>query len=587
MVNDIRQQLADHRFEAFAERFKPKPKTMDLLCHAAFPLALTPHLLYCLRENFVPDCDFIAVADILLSSLCVSVGRELYAIDGKVRDLLLRRLKANFGERRLNRLADYMTGYIQQQISLPNNSRIAWQLGPEPHWTALAYTRPGEALEQIRIAIEKALKQADAQERVRLASLVESYGDLLKEAGFAPILTLAQQLEAKPTAELPLSVFSFETVTVNKKGEIIKQEPKQEPKQARYFTEDLGDGVTLDMVYIPGGTFLMGSLEGKGDKDEYPQHQVTVPPFFMAKYPITQAQWKAVAKGPKIQRDLDPDCSRFKDTPPTPPYQGGALGVSPPPPLTSKPPPTPPYKGGASETSGSPPYQGGARGGSNRPPLETGASETSSSPPYQGGARGGSHRPVENVQWYDAVEFCARLLQRTGRPYRLPSEAQWEYACRAGTTTPFYFGETLTSDLANYDGNHTYANEPKGKYREETTPVGQFPPNAFGLYDLHGNVWEWCADPWHENYQGAPTQGEVWDEQNDNDNRYQIYNVENLVNLLTDEQRRCVRGGSWFNGPGGCRSASRYAELPDGFDVNIGFRVCWVVGASLVSVQDS
>ena len=343
MVNDIRQQLADHRFKAFAERFKPKPKTMDLLCHAAFPLALTPHLLYCLRENFVPDCDFIAVADILLSSLCVSVGRELYAIDGKVRDLLLRRLKANFGERRLNRLADYMTGYIQQQISLPNNSRIAWQLGPEPHWTALAYTRPGEALEQIRIAIEKALKQADAQERVRLASLVESYGDLLKEAGFAPILTLAQQLEAKPTAELPLSVFSFETVTVNKKGEIIKQEPKQEPKQARYFTEDLGDGVTLDMVYIPGGTFLMGSLEGKGDKDEYPQHQVTVPPFFMAKYPITQAQWKAVAKGPKIQRDLDPDCSRFKDTPPTPPYQGGALGVSPPPPLTSKPPPTPPW----------------------------------------------------------------------------------------------------------------------------------------------------------------------------------------------------------------------------------------------------
>jgi hypothetical protein len=100
MVNDIRQQLADHRFEAFAERFKPKPKTMDLLCHAAFPLALTPHLLYCLRENFVPDCDFIAVADILLSSLCVSVGRELYAMDGKVRDLLLRSLQANFGERR-------------------------------------------------------------------------------------------------------------------------------------------------------------------------------------------------------------------------------------------------------------------------------------------------------------------------------------------------------------------------------------------------------------------------------------------------------------------------------------------------------
>nr|WP_302183359.1 formylglycine-generating enzyme family protein [Planktothrix agardhii] len=340
------------------------------------------------------------------------------------------------------------------------------------------------------------------------------------------------------------------------------------------------------MVYIPGGTFLMGSPEGEGDDDEYPQHQVTVPPFFMAKYPITQAQWKAVANWPKIQRDLDPDCSEFKDTPPTPPYQGGALGVSPQPPLTSKPPPTPPYKGGASETSGSPPYQGGARGGSNRPPLETGASETSSSPPYQGGARGGSHRPVENVKWYDAVEFCARLLQCTGRPYRLPSEAQWEYACRAGTTTPFYFGETLTSDLANYDGTETYAEEPKGIYRQETTPVGQFPPNAFGLYDLHGNVWEWCADPWHENYEGAPTQGEVWDEQNKNDNRYQIYSVENLVNLLSDERYHCLRGGSWFIYPVVCRSASRGRYSPDDV-LNLGFRVCWVVGASLVSVQAS
>lgn len=93
--------------------------------------------------------------------------------------------------------------------------------------------------------------------------------------------------------------------------------------------------------------------------------------------------------------------------------------------------------------------------------------------------------------------------------------------------------------------------------------------------------------PWHENYQGAPTQGEVWDEQNDNDNRYQIYNVENLVNLLTDEQRRCVRGGSWFVIPDGCRSAYRFTVLPDSFVNYDGFRVCWVVGASLVSVQDS
>ncbi|CAD5960525.1 Formylglycine-generating enzyme [Planktothrix tepida] len=413
----------------------------------------------------------------------------------KVRDLLLRRLKANFGERRLNRLADYMTGYIQQQISLPHNSRIAWQLGPEPHWTALAYTRPGEALEQIRTAIEQALKQADAQERVRLASLVESYGDLLQEAGFAPILTLAQQLEAEPSEELPLSVFSFETVTVNNRGKIIKRETKQ----ARYFTEDLGDGVTLEMVYIPGGTFLMGSLEMEKDsyESERPQHQVTIPPFFMAKYPITQAQWKAVANWPKIQRDLNPDPSDFK----------------------------------------------------------------------------GDNRPVENVQWYDAVEFCARLLQRTGRNYCLPSEAQWEYACRAGTQTPFYFGETITSDLANYDARTTYADEPKGKYREETTPVGEFPPNAFGLYDLHGNVWEWCADPWHENYKKAPTGGEVWGEKNDNDNLYQIYDLENLVNLLNRNDIRVLRGGSWYYVPGYCRGAYRNWVEPVSRLRYFGFRI--------------
>ena len=98
--------------------------------------------------------------------------------------------------------------------------------------------------------------------------------------------------------------------------------------------------------------------------------------------------------------------------------------------------------------------------------------------------------PVEQVSWYEAVEFCARLSKATGRNYRLPSEAEWEYACRAGTTTPFSFGELITSDVANYDGNYIYSQSLKGEYREQTTPVGSFPPNAFGLYDMQGNLWE-------------------------------------------------------------------------------------------------
>jgi formylglycine-generating enzyme required for sulfatase activity len=162
------------------------------------------------------------------------------------------------------------------------------------------------------------------------------------------------------------------------------------------------------------------------------------------------------------------------------------------------------------------------------------------------------------VSWYDAVEFCARLSQQTGRPYRLPSEAEWEYACRAGTTTPFHFGETITPELANYNGNVTYGKGVKGEYREQTTPVGSFGVgNEFGLYDMHGNVWEWCADHWHNNYEGAPSDGSVWEDDNNNQNHYWL-----------------LRGGSWVNNPADCRCAFRYYDLPgDLSDYNIGFRV--------------
>jgi formylglycine-generating enzyme required for sulfatase activity len=145
------------------------------------------------------------------------------------------------------------------------------------------------------------------------------------------------------------------------------------------------------------------------------------------------------------------------------------------------------------------------------------------------------------------------LSQKTGREYRLPSEAEWEYACRGGTTTPFHFGETITTDLANYNGNYTYASEPKRKYLQETTDVGSFPPNAFGLYDMHGNVWEWCQDDWHDNYSNAPKDGSVWTSRSGN--------------------TKLLRGGSWYVNPVHCRSASRNnGNLAYNY-LNIGFRV--------------
>ena len=168
----------------------------------------------------------------------------------------------------------------------------------------------------------------------------------------------------------------------------------------------------------------------------------------------------------------------------------------------------------------------------------------------------GDDRPVEKVSWQDAVEFCDRISAYTNRTYRLPTEAEWEYACRAGSTTPFHFGSTLTTEVANYDGDSTYADGPKGQYRQETTPVDHFNiANAFGLSDMHGNVWEWCQDHWHDNYDGAPTDGSAW---------------------LTEDPgaSRVLRGGSWIIIPEYCRSASRVDNSPDSRNDFIGFRVC-------------
>ena len=500
----------------FTEDF---PGYCNLAYHGAFPLAITPHLLYYLRENFVQELPWITVPDLLFSPLFQSIGGKLYQMDSTVRHLLLKALKNRFGNERLKQLSDALLFYLDQ--GLTESLVEAEDLGENPEWIALGYTQPNELAKQLALKLKQSF-EGKKEDKIKTASLTATFAEPLAEEGFEPLLKLArglarqargyeegaqeifQQLDPELNIEgvsliVPgarqLKTFSFETVTVNKKGKIIQRETKQ----ARYFTEDLGNGVSVDMIYIPGGTFLMGSPETEAESNywEKPQHQVTIQPFFMGKYTVTQAQWKAVAKLPKIERGLDPDRSYFK----------------------------------------------------------------------------GDNRPVEEVSWLDAVEFCARLSEKTGRNYRLPSEAEWEYACRAGTTTPFHFGEIITTDLANYDGNYTYLDAPKGKYRGETTDVGSFPPNAFGLYDMHGNVDEWCADPWHSNYNGAPTDGSVWDEE-ENDHRDQN-SVDLLVMSGNDDRRRLLRGGSWYYNPRYSRSAIRNHHAPDTRNYYIGFRfVC-------------
>jgi serine/threonine protein kinase len=166
----------------------------------------------------------------------------------------------------------------------------------------------------------------------------------------------------------------------------------------------------------------------------------------------------------------------------------------------------------------------------------------------------GDHRPVEGVLWAEAMEFCARLSRHTGRPYRLPSEAEWEYACRAGTTTPFAFGETITSKLAN-TGNYPGGSDLLAEYPNGTTPVGYFGvANAFGLYYMHGNVWEWLLDAYHASYRGAPTDGSAWE-----------WRLDAI---------RVKRGGSWGNPEQDSRSARRGKwDAPDFRSATHGFRV--------------
>jgi len=214
----------------------------------------------------------------------------------------------------------------------------------------------------------------------------------------------------------------------------------------------------------------------------------------------------------------------------------------------------------------------------------------------------GDTRPVEQVSWFDAMEFCHRLSQRTGRRYTLPTEAQWEYACRAGTTTPFHFGSTISTKLANYNGNEVYGDGAKGDVRQQTTDVASFPANAWGLHDMHGNVWEWCSDQWHGNYEGAPSDGSAWEVDRLGKSpdgccvagrgsttprpavrlaaasaaRTTATTTSVSASVASDpsDAGRLLRGGSWRNRPAICRSAFRYSLLPD-YRLNyLGFRVC-------------
>ncbi|NER51699.1 MAG: formylglycine-generating enzyme family protein [Symploca sp. SIO1A3] len=528
---DIELKQAKQQVDWFVRRFHPSYRL--LLYYAALPLILTPELLNYLRTQFLLyQVPWVAEVDILLSDLCSPVGYEQYEMEQSVRSYLLLEMEQELGNQQIQKVASRLISYIRHLAH--TNPYISPQELEAQQWGAMVYLdeHRTQAEEEIAAALQELVERGKngQAELARLQRLIEEfrpqlsqYGSLIKfarslgiwlkgqipsgvsqsyavhgvELRLPDILNQFTQLEGFP----PLQTFECEVATIELGAGIgIKLEPfdfdvatielqaaelivKRRHQQAYCFTEDLGNGVELEMVAIPSGSFLMGSPETEGYfDDESPQHQVTLKSFLMGKYLVTQAQWQAVAVLPPVNKKLKFNPSNFK-------------GVS---------------------------------------------------------------RPVEKVSWYDAVEFCARLSQKTGRQYRLPSEAEWEYACRAGTTTPFHFGETITVELANYDGYQGYGSGSEGKSRNETTPVGNFGvANDFGLYDMHGNVSEWCADHWHSNYEGAPTDGSAWEYHNDN------HPIE-----------RTLRGGSWFHNSYGCRSAFSNSAYPNSsHNDRIGFRL--------------
>ncbi len=540
-------QQAQQTIARFINRFSQSAAGyLALARHAAMPFILTPELLNYIRTEFLSDqVDWAAEADLLLSDLCQEIGYEQYAMKLEVRAHLIAEARRELGEQRMEEIARRLLTWVNHLAR--TNSRIRPHDLQSQQWGAMVYLkeRREEAVREMASALGKIRVAAgvgdaaihvipDRAEVVRVSAVItdlahqlEEYQELVEYAALTTRLLndatgavaremmrsgqLARQFEVARIGEKlpslaaiarhfleedtpPLSTFTFETVTLDARGKTVRNGRRK--LSAQQFVEEPDDGVNLEMVEIPGGTFLMGTSDEDFEKVrkehkrygwdeewikwEMPQHKVTVPPFFIGKFTVTQKQWRIVAGWEKVEQELKPDPSSFK----------------------------------------------------------------------------GDDRPVENVNWEHAKEFCARLAKQTGRLYRLPSESEWEYACRAGTTTPFAFGETITHETVNYNSEYPYAKAKKQKYRGETVPVGSLGvANAFGLFDMHGNVWEWCEDVWHDNYNEAPTDGSAW---------------------LSggDSSRRMLRGGSYVNYAGDCRSAYRNDSDARVIYGRVGLRVC-------------
>jgi formylglycine-generating enzyme required for sulfatase activity len=297
----------------------------------------------------------------------------------------------------------------------------------------------------------------------------------------------------------------FMAIEASKNIEFLKSLKYEGMDMTMQFMMDLN----YNFKFIKGGKFLMGSPEGEeGRKENEKQHEVVVSDFFIGMHTVTIAQFENFISETGYKTDADKSGGSY--------LWNGKKAVK----------------------------KNGVNWKDN----------------IEGKVENKKKKPVLHVSWNDAKEYCKWLSEKYCKNFRLPTEAEWEYACRANTDTPFNTGENLTTEQSNYNGNYPYKNYSKGIYRENTTEVGSFPANSFGLYDMHGNVWEWCEDWYDENY-------------------YKKCYEKGIVENPTGSENgdfRVLRGGGWRSYAVLCRSASRNGNDPDGRDDDIGFRVVFV-----------
>lgn len=542
-MSKIKPEVAQQRIKSFTTRFGTA--YLYLAYHAAFPLTLTPDLLYRLWANF--QCDiygevlnipWIAVADLLLSNICDEVGYELYEMDLTIRNLLLSQLKADeekFGQQRLNELSEFLLHYVQNQLY--SDDPDIQDFAQTQKWAALAYTQPKEAACELALTFS-AINQNDTSELIRIASLTETLAEPL--ADFQPLLIYARAMKNFAYNDLEAAKAELsKVITENNEVKVVDinlpiseqiAPQKNIISRHRVLQHFHGEGAYLSLT--SDGSIDFSSIDNL-QTSEFEVVTVDTRRNIINRC-RSQAKFFVENLGNGVLLEMvEIPGSTF--TMGSLPNEVRDNSESPQRQVT-----VPSFFMGRYEITQ---RQYEAIMGNNPSQFK----------------ENGANRPVETVSWNNAVEFCKRLSQKTRRTYRLPSEAEWEYACRAGTTTPFHFGASITTDLANYYGQTAYALAPKGQLKRQTVPVGSFTANAFGLYDMHGNVWEWCEDIWHYNYEDAPTNGSAW------------------IIGGTDKYRP-LRGGSWVNDPQFCRSACRIRFSPDLGYADFGIRVvCGVV----------